>query len=304
MLWAPAVVALALGVLVAAHWEPLLHGDASADRAVHGAAAGHPAYASALKWITDVLQPLSWRLAGLAAAATLALLRRFRPAVYLVAVAVVGGLVSSGLKDLVDRPRPHWVHPVLTAGGASWPSGHALASAAGAASLALTLSLVLGQTTPRRGARKSVLARPQNTIFGPLGRKVRPLGRKVGPLGRKVGPLGRKVRPLGKRPGTTAARWAAAGLCLLALLVGASRVLLGVHYPSDVVSGWALGLLVAGLLARLLGVPRRGPAGGTLGTPVSETAGGTGETSHTPGHELDHSEKGPKNWPRTASNPR
>jgi undecaprenyl-diphosphatase len=49
-------------------------------------------------------------------------------------------------------------------------------------------------------------------------------------------------------------RWrreAIAGAVLLSLLVGTSRVMLGVHWPSDVIGGWAFGMLWVLLTLRI-----------------------------------------------------
>jgi len=46
-------------------------------------------------------------------------------------------------------------------------------------------------------------------------------------------------------------RAAAVGAILLSLCIGLSRVMLGVHWPSDVVGGWAFGLLWVLLTLRL-----------------------------------------------------
>jgi membrane-associated phospholipid phosphatase len=53
---------------------------------------------------------------------------------------------------------------------------------------------------------------------------------------------------------TSERRWrglAVAGAILLSLLIGTSRVMLGVHWPSDVVGGWAFGMLWVLLTLRL-----------------------------------------------------
>ena len=55
---------------------------------------------------------------------------------------------------------------------------------------------------------------------------------------------------------TAGTRWhrlAVAGALLLSLLIGASRVMLGVHWPSDVIGGWSFGLLWVLLTLKLAG---------------------------------------------------
>lgn len=59
-------------------------------------------------------------------------------------------------------------------------------------------------------------------------------------------------------PRSGRARTAAVAVAsLVAVTVGCTRMMLGVHWPSDVVGGWALGLFWLLLLARLTGVSLR-----------------------------------------------
>jgi undecaprenyl-diphosphatase len=53
--------------------------------------------------------------------------------------------------------------------------------------------------------------------------------------------------------GTRLQRQAALGAVALSLMIGVSRVMLGVHWPSDVIGGWAFGLLWVLLTLRLAG---------------------------------------------------
>lgn len=112
--------------------------------------------------------------------------RRFKLSLMLV-VAVGGArLLSTLLKGIFARPRPDIVsHEALTY-SASFPSGHAMLSAA----VYLTLAALMTTAMRRREAKAYVLGMA----------------------------------------------------CALTFLVGVSRVYLGVHWPTDVLAGWAMGI--------------------------------------------------------------
>jgi undecaprenyl-diphosphatase len=113
-------------------------------------------------------------------------LRQQHEMALLVLSAVVGGVVlSTLLKSVFDRPRPDLVPHGAIVYSKSFPSGHAMMSAA----TYLTLGAMLAQ------AEKS---RRLKFFFIALG-------------------------------------------LLLTLIVGVSRVYLGVHWPTDVLAGWAAG---------------------------------------------------------------
>jgi undecaprenyl-diphosphatase len=85
-----------------------------------------------------------------------------------------------------------------------------------------------------------------------------------------------------RRPRTRAlAVWAAVWL---ALAVGTTRVMLGVHWPSDVIGGWALGLFWALALLRLSGHPldEGTPAPPPHFPPVKESEDGGPHPSRRP----------------------
>lgn len=124
-------------------------------------------------------------LIGLAALGYILMLRKWLSALLLVA-SFGGGMALNGLlKQGFDRPRPDLVAHLVEVHTASFPSGHAMLSAACYLSLG---TLLAGVTRPRR---------------------------------LKAYILGIAI--------------------VLVLLVGCSRVYLGVHWPTDVLAGWALG---------------------------------------------------------------
>ena len=177
------IVAVPLAVLVRSEYAPLLEADLDVSAAAERGVDGSSVLLRTAQGVTLLGEPVLITVA--AAVLALLLWRRGsgRLAAYVV-VARIGAIVlSQGLKLAVDRARPVFDEPVATALGASFPSGHALGSAA------------FWSTT-------AVLAMPH-------------------------------VR----RP-----RLLLAGAVVVAVLVAASRVLLGVHYLSDVVAGLLLGL--------------------------------------------------------------
>lgn len=110
---------------------------------------------------------------------------RRRLAVFVVATSLGGGIVDTLVKLAVDRPRPIVDHPVSTALGKSFPSGHAMSATVTYGAIVLLLLPVI------------------------------------------------------------AARWrrpALGGAVLLVLAIGTSRLFLGVHFLTDVIGGYILGL--------------------------------------------------------------
>jgi len=110
-----------------------------------------------------------------------------RSAVALVLVAAVTELLNLALKEFFQRPRPSLFQEIATLHSYSFPSGHAMASAAVYGSVAT----VLARAYPAR--RRAILL----------------------------------------------------GACTLVLLIGLSRVYLGVHWITDVLAGWAAGAFMA-----------------------------------------------------------
>jgi undecaprenyl-diphosphatase len=154
--------------------------------------AGDPSDPIGPIWVEETMRDLT-ALGGFAVLALLTLavagylaFRRGWGQIALLAAAVLGAmLLSSLLKGGFDRPRPDLVPHGARVLTASFPSGHAMISAA----VYLTLGAMLASVQSSRRLK---------TYFVSLA-------------------------------------------VILTLLIGSSRVYLGVHWPSDVLAGWAAG---------------------------------------------------------------
>ncbi len=177
-----------LAALVAGRAEVLRDLDVHVADRLHATAAGHPGLVDGMLWWSLLLHPNTWRVATAVLAIWLARRRETVLAWWVVATMTAGGVLGGVLKLLFGVHRPDLLDPVARAYGYSFPSGHALNAALGAA---VFLLVVLPRTRGR--IRRAALV--------------------------------------------------AAGVAV-PLITAYARVVLGVHWMSDVVAGLLLGVAV------------------------------------------------------------
>lgn len=182
-------VVLPLAVLTRVGWQPLTRLDTRTDDDAQTLVLGHHWLLSLVRAVTHLGDPAVVTALAVVTAVGCFVGGRRQAALYLLLVRVVAVVLGFALKELVRRARPVLAHPVAHAHGFSFPSGHALGSAAAYASVALVLP--------------AVVPAPLRVLIG----------------------------------------------VAVPVAVATTRVLLGVHFPSDVVAGLVLGWAIALLLA-------------------------------------------------------
>ena len=143
----------------------------------------------------------------LAVAGFLLLQTRYRTALFVGATWLSGELVNTAMKHAFNRPRPTIVPHLREAFSSSFPSGHAMPGVQDALIAAVAA------------------ANPRTIVVLNNGAPI--LMRVAEHRITKLYCLGIAI--------------------LLTVLVGASRVYLGVHYPTDVIGGWTIGFAWASI---------------------------------------------------------
>lgn len=207
------------------------HADQSIDNSLNRFALRHTGVTNAFKAVTNAGSPTVTLGLGLLVAVGFFLLRR-RTSAYFAAASVIGAYaIAYVAKKGVDRHRPVWdaAHTITTETGASFPSGHATGTSALAAVLILAaVPLLAGKS--RLPGRAGPAGLPGIAAL-PL-----PQTRKAGRAG-LVAPAGRA----GSTGRLAARRTAQVVLILYVIVILVSRPVLGVHFPTDVLAGAALG---------------------------------------------------------------
>jgi YegS/Rv2252/BmrU family lipid kinase len=141
---------VALAVLVSHHWSPLVDLDRHLGARPFRLTSDHAGLRHVAEGVAIATHPNYVLLAGVLAAVALAVKGYRRAGIWTVVVLVVARLVYYGVKQIVDRPRPHWADPINPAPGWSFPSGHATMMAAAAGVTVVLASMLIR----RRGLRR------------------------------------------------------------------------------------------------------------------------------------------------------
>lgn len=123
-----AAVFTILLVLVRLRWGPLESADHDTAARVNALVAGHQALMTVIRAVTSLGGEAVLAVVVAAAVVFLAIRRRWRLTVYLIATATGTFVLDRVLKSLVGRLRPVVAHPIAHGTGNSFPSGHALSS--------------------------------------------------------------------------------------------------------------------------------------------------------------------------------
>ncbi|GIM93898.1 phosphatase PAP2 family protein [Paractinoplanes toevensis] len=128
-----------VGVLVVGNVDWLYQLDATVTSSFHRFALDHPGWVWFMKAWSLVFDPNTWRVAAVGLVIWLVRRKETGLAWWVAITMAVGGLLGVLLKLMVSRHRPALLDPVARATGYSFPSGHALNNALGAAVLLLLL---------------------------------------------------------------------------------------------------------------------------------------------------------------------
>lgn len=181
------LVAVPFGILLreVTQQGPMTRVDTAAARNLHEVVRDSPGLVTFLQAVSFVGSPVWFYVVTGLAALWMWRQGHTRLALFLVVTGLLGGLIDSIVKILVDRPRPSLEQPVATAHGKSFPSGHSMSSVIGYGALLLVFLPAID-----RRWRVAVIA----------------------------------------------------ATVTLVAAIGFSRLALGVHYITDVLGGFALGL--------------------------------------------------------------
>ncbi len=176
--------ALLLALAVSMAHDPVVRVDRALTSDLNAVVAPRPWLVVALQVLTAAGSPVTAWVVLTTLTLVLLIRRRRRLALYVAVTGLGTATLSPLLKQLVDRLRPVVDMPVASAGGPSFPSGHALAATVWVG----VVLLVLLPVVPARHRR-----------------------------------------------------WAVAVGVALVVVVGLTRIALGVHFVSDVLAGWLVG---------------------------------------------------------------